>query len=187
MRATGNSQASQDGARPWSRLLHGKGPSAPEKSTNVRYSDLRKRRKRPVWMMSLNLTPMIDVVFLLLFFFLVVSRFRGMEGMLPARLPAQTAAVAVDVPRTPIRIRLLVDPHTPTICRASIARFNEAPMAFDELADALQRIRNNVPGFDSDTPVHLLAGDDIIWDHVVNAYNAALRAEYEKIFFAGPL
>jgi hypothetical protein len=33
--------------------------------------------------------------------------------------------------------------------------------------------------------VHLLADDDIPWEHVVNAYNAALAAEYEKIFFAG--
>jgi len=136
-------------------------------------------------MISLNLTPMIDVVFLLLFFFLVVSRFRMTEGMLPAQLPAGTTAVSTDVPRTPIRIRLLADPKTPMTCHVSIDRFHEAPMEFATLAGTLRHIRDNTPGFDSDTPVYLLAGDDVIWDHVVNAYNAAMTAQYEKILFAG--
>ena len=145
----------------------------------------RLRRRRSVWTTSLNLTAMLDVLFNLLFFFILASRFGPREGMLPARLPARTAAVAVDVPRTPIRIRLHADPQTPTRCQASIDRFHDLPMPFDALATALARIRQEVPGFDADTPIHLVAGDKVAWDHVVNAYNAALVAEYQKIFFAG--
>jgi biopolymer transport protein ExbD len=128
---------------------------------------------------------MIDIVFLLLFFFLVVSRFQALEGMLPAQLPPQTKAVSTGIPQTPIRIRFLHQLRTPQQCLVTIDRFNETPFAINLLADELAKIRVGVAGFDRNTPVHLLADDDIPWEHVVNAYNAALAAEYEKIFFAG--
>ncbi len=54
-----------------------------------------------------------------------------------------------------------------------------------ELAVTLQRIREEVPGFDGRTPVHLVADDGVPWDVVVNAYNAALFARFEKIYFVG--
>ena len=145
----------------------------------------RIQRRRSVWMMSLNLTPMIDVVFLLLFFFLAVSRFRALEGMLPAQLPTQKVATTVEIPRIPIRIRLLADPKAPMVCHATIDRFEEAPIRLDALATALRDIRENAPGFDRDTPVQLWAGDEVVWDHIVNAYNATMAAKYKNILFAG--
>jgi len=146
---------------------------------------IRQKRRSSSLAMSLNLTPMIDIVFLLLFFFLTVSRFQAAEGMLPAQLPAQKSATAALIPRTPIRIRFLANPNQSDMCKVTIDRFNESPLSISILSGALTKIRNDAPGFDRDTPVHLLAGDDIPWDHVVNAYNAAMAAGYEKIFFAG--
>lgn len=128
---------------------------------------------------------MVDVVFLLLFFFLVVSRFQPPEGMLPAQLPAKNAGISTSIPRTPIRIRFLYDSAKPDQCRVTIDRLNESPIPLEALTDELIKIRDQVPVFDRNTPVHLLADDRIGWEHVVNAYNAALAAEYEKIFFAG--
>lgn len=146
-----------------------------------RYGRARNRRSRVG--LALNLTPMIDIVFNLLFFFLVCSRFGTLEGMLPARLPGRTAA-GIEVPRTPIRVRLNADPAAPGACRVTIDRFSESPLPMSSLRATLDNIRKE-PGFDGQTPVHLLAGDDVAWDHVVNAYNAALAARYEQIFFAG--
>ena len=58
-------------------------------------------------------------------------------------------------------------------------------MEMSALPAALTRIRT-MEGFnDSRVPVYLLAGDEVAWDHVVNAYNAAMAAQYERIFFAG--
>ena len=57
---------------------------------------------------------------------------------------------------------------------------------FGRLSAALKEIRDADVGFSTDTPVHLLAGDDVAWDHVVNAYNGTLAAGYEKIFFVAP-
>jgi len=150
---------------------------------------VRYRRRGGSGVMSLNLTPMIDVVFLLLFFFLAVSRFKGTEGMLPAHLPARTGAVSTEIPRTPIRIRFVADDLVPDRCRVRIERFGDGTaIPISELAAALAAVcdpERGLAGFDTDTPVHLLAGDHVRWDHVVNAYNAALAARYEKVFFAG--
>lgn len=143
-------------------------------------------RRRGGWVMSLNLTPMIDTVFNLLFFFMIVSRFGAIEGLLPAPLPARTGAAQVavaEIPRTPLRVRLQATSGA-SPCRVTIDRFGENGVELRGLAAALEQIRTSAPGFDADAPVYLLAGDDVAWDHVVNAYNAALTAQYRKVFFA---
>lgn len=154
-------------------------------SSKPMFSNRRRRARRKFWTMSLNLTPMIDVVFLLLFFFLVVSRFAPREGVLPTQIPGRTAAAATDVPRTPLRIRLVAESGQGGPCLATIDRFNETPIPMSALVAALEKIRDQNLGFDAQTPVHLVAGDDVAWDHVVNAYNAAMAARFEKVYFAG--
>lgn len=143
----------------------------------------RRRGRRGLPRIALNLTPMIDMVFLLLFFFLAVSRFGPQEGMLPTQLPIRTGAAAADIPQTPIRVRFMADPADPEQCLVSVDRFNETPLAIRSLAENLEKIKQ-VPGFHVRTPIHLLAGEEVRWDHVVNAYNAAMAAGYEKVFFA---
>lgn len=149
----------------------------------------RRRNRKIPYVITLNLTAMIDTIFNLLFLFIIISRFGALEGMLPAKLPARvvqaSATPAGEVPRVPIRIRLTPDPTDAAGCRATIDRFNEAPLALSALPAALRSIRDAGIGFDRQTPVHLLARDDVAWDHVVNAYNAAMAAEFEKIYFAG--
>jgi len=163
-------------------------PGRPRRRVGYRLAR-RRRRKTPA-VLSLNLTAMIDTVFNLLFFFMVASRFGAIEGLLPAQLPAKAAASAsaasvTEVPRTPIRIRLLADAASPGKCQAVIDGLEPTPMEMSALPAALTRIRT-MEGFnDSRVPVYLLAGDEVAWDHVVNAYNAAMAAQYERIFFAG--
>ena len=89
----------------------------------------------------------------------------------------------MEIPRTPIRVRFVADPNQPDQCRVTIERFNETPLPLAGLAGALRKIQEQ-PGFDPNTPVHLMAGNDVRWDHVVNAYNAAMAARYEKVYFA---
>ncbi len=148
-----------------------------------------RARSRAGAVLSLNLTPMIDTVFNLLFFFMIISRFGPVEGMLPAPLPAREGtapSTTLEIPRTPLRVQLAADAQRPESCQATIAPLSESPVAVTELAAELTRIRQGSPGFDEDTPVYLAAGDSVMWNHVVNAYNAALAAGYRKIFFAGP-
>jgi biopolymer transport protein ExbD len=142
----------------------------------------RYRRRHRGLSLTLNLTPMIDVVFLLLFFFLVASRF-GVEGMLPARLPAPSTGLSTEVPRTPLRVRFVADAGANAGFAVTVDHFHSAPLPISSLRDELSAIRRDKPGFDADAPVHLIAPDEAPWDGVVNAYNAALAAGYHKVFF----
>jgi len=159
--------------------------AAPESPSPRLASSLRRRGRRGGSLtLSLNLTPMIDVVFLLIFFFLTVSRFGASEGMLPARLPARGAVPAAEVPRTPIYVRLVAPAQPGGLARVTIDRFQVTPIPLAALLAKLASIRDEVPGFDGNTPVILVAGDEVPWDDVVNAYNAAIAAEYRKVLFA---
>lgn len=153
-----------------------------------RISYRRRNRKIP-YVISLNLTPMIDTIFNLLFLFIMISRFGAVEGMLPAKLPVRvaqaSASPAGEVPRIPIRIRITPEASRSASPRVTIDRFHESPLTLSGLPAALRGIRDGGNGFDRRTPVHLLARDDVAWDHVVDAYNAAMAAEFEKIYFAG--
>ncbi len=127
---------------------------------------------------------MIDVVFLLLFFFLVVTRFGTREGTLPADLPRKLGGQSIEVPRVPIAIRFQADPDDADTCQVTIDRLHDQPISVAALLSELQRIKAEAAGFDdADTPIHLYPREGVRWDHVVNAYNAGLAAGYEKIYF----
>ena len=141
-----------------------------------------RRRRRPTTgaRLTLNLVPMIDIVFLLLIFFLVGTRFITAEGVLPGRLPRQDAQQTLPVPVPPIQINLAsTDGDAPEI---TIAGRTARPADFEQLASMLAQIQSE-PGYDDQTPVVLQADETLAWDHVVNAYNAAVRAKYKNIIF----
>jgi len=141
-----------------------------------------RKRRRPAAgpRLTLNLVPMIDIVFLLLIFFLVGTRFITAEGVLPGRLPRHDAERTLPVPVPPIQINLAsTDGGAPQI---SIAGRAVRPANFEQLAAVLGQIQRE-PGYDDQTPVVLQADEKLAWDHVVNAYNAAVRAQYKNIVF----
>ena len=55
---------------------------------------------------SLNLTPLIDVVFLLLIFFLVATRFAQDDRELPVQLPSAASAVPMTVEPTELVVNV---------------------------------------------------------------------------------
>ena len=55
---------------------------------------------------SLNLTPLIDVVFLLLIFFLVATRFAQDDRELPVQLPSASSAVPMTVEPTELVVNV---------------------------------------------------------------------------------
>lgn len=152
---------------------------------SLRHQRRRERlRGRGGYGMVLNLTPMIDIVFLLLFFFLAASRFQAPEGTLAARLPSRGPA-RLEVPRTPIRVRLTAEPGPLDATRvyATVDRHGAEPLSMNRLTEILGALRGGAAGFDEDTPLHLVAADDLAWDHVVNGYNAAMSAGFRRIYF----
>ncbi len=157
-------------------------PEAGGKARDESTVAMVRRRRRPAAgaRLTLNLVPMIDIVFLLLIFFLVGTRFITAEGVLPGRLPRQDAQQTLPVPVPPIQINLIsTNGDAPEI---TIAGRTARPADFEQLAAMLAQIQRE-PGYDEQTPVVLQSDEELAWDHVVNAYNAAVRARYKNIIF----
>ena len=131
---------------------------------------------------AVNLAPMIDVSFLLLIFFLVTTTFERAEGVLASKLPKDTGMPAVALPISPIVVRLSQVGPGENDYTINVDNFKNVPTGFVELGRYLRQIQNK-PGFDAETPVVIVAGDDVRWDHVVGAWNAAVSAGCRNIAF----
>ena len=114
------------------------------------------RRRRP------SLTPMIDVVFLLLVFFMLAARF-GQVGAIPLRIGWGGAADWQGPPR-------LVD------VGADALRLNGLPVAEDGLAEALRPL---LPA--PDAPVILRGGADADLARLTQVIEALARAGITNI------
>ena len=94
-------------------------------------------------------------------------------------------APSVALPLSPIVIRLGHTGSADDAFTLTIDRFASDLQSFDELPTVLIQIQNQ-PGFDIQTPVVIVAEQEVQWDHVVSCWNAALRAGYTNIAFAEP-
>lgn len=145
----------------------------------------RRRRTSSDVRIAVNLAPMIDVSFLLLIFFLVTTTFERAEGVFTSQLPRDTTQPAVALPISPIVIRLTQTDLAFDAFTITIDQFENQPTTLNELAQVLREIHSH-PGFDRETPVVIVADNDVRWDHVVGCWNAALRADCKNVAFANP-
>ncbi len=119
---------------------------------------------------------MIDVVFLLLIFFMCTSTFLRPEHDLPSRLPAAGLPGSTPEPLDPVRIRLSVaDDGVRVACDGQPARSRE------HLASML-RARRSL----GDPPVIIAGTDAVPFDDMVAALDACHAAGlYRTAFAAG--
>jgi len=144
--------------------------------------DMARRDMPPVRASVPNLAPMVDVVMVILIFFMLGTSFAISEGMLPTQLPSQIgpggeAAVAI-VPE--IRVTLLEgrDPAKPRIM------VMEEALAEGAVADLTDlRIAKREAGADESAPVLIGAAPDVQYQHVISAMDACLAAGFENILF----
>lgn len=141
------------------------------------------RRVRPKAKLQPPLTPMIDVVFQLLLYFILTTNFQP-EGLLPGTLPygpvsGESASIA-----HPIRIHL----HPQGTDRADVV-YEVTPGArglsitsAEELYRELLKRRGNDPR--NAPPVIIKPRATVRWGYAAEAYNQALRAEFQEISFA---
>jgi biopolymer transport protein ExbD len=151
-----------------------------------------KRRTRRRFSFTLNMTPMMDVMFNLLVFFIVTASFTTPEGLLEAKLPRSTgiAAQAMAVPVVPIKIFLEPSGSEDSpLIRVSTSLHPDAAslrlvQSFDQLYSLLNEMQSR-PGINEKTPVIIAAKPAVTWNQVVSAYNASIRARYKNVVFAG--
>jgi biopolymer transport protein ExbD len=128
------------------------------------------------------LTPMIDVTFQLVIFFLLTMTFRAQEGQIPGSLPRVGGIAAGEqVPLEPLVIEISPLGPNRSMCRYEVTGQAALLSSPDELHEALRARRQEIG---QDEPVILRPAANVPWRFVVEAFNQAVRAEYTSIGYA---
>ena len=120
----------------------------------------RNRSKAP----ALALTSMLDVIFLLLCFFVTVSVFSQWESEISIKLPKATTAEAPE--RMPGEIIV-------NLSKEGLVTVNGRALKLDELKDRLTRISKFYPG----QPVIIRADRETKYDHLVKVVDTCREAD----------
>ena len=114
---------------------------------------------------GINLTPMIDCVFLLLIFFLVATRFEELEREMPIVLPQ--ASEAMPLTAKPKELFVNVDREGHFVVRAQ-------QLSAAELFSVLKQAAADNPG----RQTVIIRGDKrCVWEHVVEVMNLCNKAQ----------
>jgi biopolymer transport protein ExbD len=136
-----------------------------------------RRRPSP---QRLRLTAMIDVCFLLLIYFITTSSFPLGEGVITAKFPYGPPPDAPpEPPHRPITIAISAVGESDY--RLSVNGGADSPRRMGQLRVLLDRWRHT---FAADNPVVIRPQGRVRWQHVTNAFNAAVAAGYENVAFA---
>jgi len=146
----------------------------------------------------LNLTPMIDVVFQLLIFFVCTAQSLEGERIFRVDVPPMTSGQAMATPPAPadptalvdaplhIKVRSAADgsPGAPSV--ALQPRYTELA-SIDDLhrfmSESMRRAGSGI--FLPDQPILMDPDRDCTWEDTVAAFNAVVRAGYRNVGFVG--
>lgn len=141
-----------------------------------------KRKARPSLGLrkpELKQTSMIDVVFLLLIFFVVTASFQIDEGSLLATLPGTTGD-HIGPPPIPVEIDLQSSDDGLTYTM----RVDGVPIGGASELSAYMANRIQTGQMASDDLVKISPQGVVRWQHALNVYNACIDAELKQVTFA---
>jgi biopolymer transport protein ExbD len=130
---------------------------------------------------EMQMTPMIDVTFLLLIFFLCSIKFKLLDGKLAAYLPRDVGvnATPIDVELLKIDIRMEVSKSTSD---GFLVTVNDEKKNFpQEFYRSVKSLHERAP----ELKATIYPGTDIEYGHVVKVVNECLRANLTEITFGG--
>ena len=123
---------------------------------------------------TLRMAPMIDMIFLLLIFFLVAAKWRPDEDFLPFRLPTAQAQNHQFGKPEPLIIHIFA---TQTGCGVQIGRLYTVAIENENIDTDLTALMNKLNDclnaqkrFATD-PVEIICAPDVKWDHLAKIYN----------------
>ena len=133
--------------------------------------------------LEVKMTPMIDVVFLLLIFFVWTSSFERPEYDLPSALaeppPGGSESITSEVPPPEVFDEIIV--RLLSLEGRTILRLNGQPVTD---ADELQRRLAEIVALGVQPPVIIDPSEEITMDHAIEAYDAARAAGVDRVLFA---
>jgi biopolymer transport protein ExbD len=136
--------------------------------------------------LGLRMTPMIDVIFLLLTFFILTARFRTPEQFLPIHLPTAEAAVERFGVIEPLIINISGEEGD---CVAQIGQLRTVRIEGARYAEGLADFANKLTDVLSlqkrtaNDPIEIHCDDYVRWDHLVKIYNVLQAARISDITF----
>lgn len=134
---------------------------------------LRKKTQNRI---SANMTPLVDVVFLLMIFFLLTINFQKPEGVIHNELPrlgerdGRDAAADWEVVR--LRVKMIRESRQPGIFLQE-----RLVSSYDELVTYL----NQLP---DDILIIIEADGKVAYKHVIGVYNACLKSQKKEVVFS---
>lgn len=155
-----------------------------EGDETIHHQSPSKQKKKGSPNMQPPMTPMIDVTFQLLLFFILTCEFRESEGMIPGTLPSKGSVaqkVSDKPPPDPITVKVMPG-MTREMATYEMTGVGTAIPTPGELGALLQQRQEKV-GSD-EVPVVILPMQDVPWGFVVQAFNQAKRVGFKKIGFA---
>ncbi len=151
-----------------------------------------------------DMTPMIDVTFLLLIFFIVTLKFKVLEGRLDAALPKDRGTSTSEAPEVDkLDILLMVaDPgelvqdkdnkrlkvYEGRRIRVEIGaqKWYYDPFNIEDTSNPIPALTKFLKTFDKvETPVSIDARKGIVYGDVVVILDVVVREKFEKVSFAG--
>jgi len=145
-------------------------------------------RRRGRVRMQLSIVPLIDVVFLLLVFFLLTASFRPQEGFLPTRLPQQSST-AEPSELEPVPIQVVTMPNGD--CQVQIGSLKPVLISAEASAEGFSLVKDTMynyifvqQGRTTENPIKLIPTVQTKWDHVVKTYHCLWQLSLTKVIFA---
>ncbi len=117
---------------------------------------------------TLNLTPMIDVVFLLLIFFMVATTFANIEKEMDLNLPEADSGRTEELEQHEVIINVLADGRM---------KVGDSFFDMDSLVEKLKSVALARP----ETPVTIRGDRDTVFQNAVRAMDACGRANLHQI------
>jgi biopolymer transport protein ExbD len=129
---------------------------------------------------------MIDVVFLLLIFFMCATKFKQVEKRLDGNLPkdeGQMAAKPKEIEKPDeIRVKLWPREADKTKCWIAVNDRENKVNDFDQLYVRLRQLKDSMAG----TPVIIDARREVHYQYVISAMDACKRAKIKDVKFQAP-
>jgi biopolymer transport protein ExbD len=140
-----------------------------------------------------DMTPMIDVVFQLLIFFMLTMQFKEVEGKLLSQLPRHGVAAGPSAVREELRLFLRADGE---LCRASVEKNEVGELASTERKPdrstankaVYQAVAAKARGLidalgDAKAAVILDAGPEVPYEHVLGVVDACKAVRIDAVEF----
>ncbi|MDP6546090.1 MAG: biopolymer transporter ExbD [Phycisphaerae bacterium] len=152
-----------------------------EGDETVHYVSPRAKRGRAKAKIAVPMTPMIDVTFQLLIYFILTTTFRQIEGQIPGTLPKAGTSGQATIERlqTPIKITL----HPTGENNQGVLYEVSGEHAKIEHAESLYEILKGRKAAGGESPVIINARADVRWRYVVEVFNQVVANEFANIAF----